>query len=72
MGCGCGNKTVKSQPVQKVSSQNRKITNVISNNIKSCPKCKSTMIYKQQFVAKLRGYIKLWECPKCNYKIVGR
>jgi hypothetical protein len=71
MGCGCGSKAARAQPVQQKQQQ---ATSLVSNNLKRCPKCQATMIYKQQFVTKLKGYIKIWECPNkpCNYKIVGR
>ncbi len=68
MACGCSKG--KGQSIQ----QKKQIVNSsVSNNLKKCPKCSSTMIYKQQFVQKLRGYIKLWECPNksCNFKTAG-
>ena len=68
MGCGCN----KNRAVVNAIKKNQ-ITNAISNNLRKCQKCQSTMVYKQQFVLKLRGYIKIWECPNksCNFKIVG-
>lgn len=69
MACGCNKNRAQVNP-----AQNKQVTNLVSNNLKKCPKCSSTMVYKQQFVLKLRGYIKIWECSNkpCNYKIVGR
>lgn len=72
MGCGCGSKSVKVQTVQQ--KQQQAVNTAITNNLKKCPKCSKIMTYKQQFVNKLSGYIKIWECPNksCNFKTVGR
>lgn len=70
MGCGCGKGRA-----QVVQQQKQQVVNAaISNNLKKCPKCSKVMVYKQQFVNKLSGYIKIWECPNksCNFKTVGR
>jgi ABC-type branched-subunit amino acid transport system substrate-binding protein len=71
MGCGCNKNQVKSIP--QLNVQQKKVVNVVSSNLRKCIKCSSNMTYKQQFVAKLRGYIKIWECQNksCNFKIVG-
>ena len=57
MGCGCGGNR---------NSAARAI--IVSQNIKSCNKCGSRMIYKQQFNLQLKSYMKVWECPnkRCN------
>lgn len=58
MGCGCGGNR----------SANAVRSVIVSQNIKTCNKCGSRMIYKQQFNPKFRGYIKLWECPNKQCK----
>jgi ribosomal protein L37AE/L43A len=72
MGCGCNKNSVRVN-TQPVNIQSKQIVNLVSNNLRKCTRCSSNMVYRQQFVAKLRGYIKIWECQNksCNFKIVG-
>jgi len=60
MGCGCkGNSG---------GNGKKKIRRIMRIN---CNKCGVKMNYKQKFMAKLRRYIKIWECPRCKYTTHG-
>jgi len=60
MACNCGNNhiTIRQQP--------------ILNRTTRCPRCQIVMQYKQMYISSTKRFIKLYECPKCRYKIESK